>query len=263
MAEQVALEWADELLSRRFGHRNRPYHSHESKTLSTPLLREMAAMYTDALAVSARVRVRADAASRVLNLHSLFLYVHFVVERHREALLWSWAVARMTQHAESNAGEWLDTAWLEVGGEPGSETIDVKAKKRDTIELPTLEKRLGRSDGEHAFGFFDFSSEDGFAYGSLGTRGLGRWPDMRKAELPLKPGFNGHPHFKCQIVRKRCFPTRRDLAEGYTSADFFRHIAFTNFQCGDCSAYAIVIHCRRSDIVQSSRRSSCRAARWG
>lgn len=46
----------------------------------------------------------------------------------------------------------------------------------------------------------------------------------------------GHPHYRCTLERLRCFPTRDDLAAGYTPADFFTHVAFVDPACGDCSA---------------------------
>ena len=63
----------------------------------------------------------------------LFLMVHFMVERWREALLWSWIVAR-------NGGlddEWdemsTSRAWSELGGEVGQTELLVKDGYRDTL----------------------------------------------------------------------------------------------------------------------------------
>ena len=127
-AETVALEWTSELLSRRFGYRSRPYPAHESKVVNTPIFRELAAMYAEALADSGRARVRSQTGSKVMNVHIMALYLHFVVERSREAALWSWAVGRMTQIARRGDMDWLDAAWAEMGGAPKGTTTEVKAE---------------------------------------------------------------------------------------------------------------------------------------
>lgn len=229
-AETVALEWTSELISRRFGYRSRPYPSHESKVVSTPIFRELAGMFPEQLADSGRARVRSQTGSKVTNVHMMALYLHFIVERHREAVLWSWAVGRMTQIAERGEEDWVEAAWREVGGAVKAGAVEVRSKSRKTLSREHARTRLGQEQGDYAFEAYRFSSDDGYPYSSLGEKGRGNWPEMRKVDLSAK----GHPHFKCTIERRRCFPTRDDLVAGYTPADFFQHIAFIDVECGDC-----------------------------
>ncbi|KAH7091869.1 hypothetical protein BKA62DRAFT_77180 [Auriculariales sp. MPI-PUGE-AT-0066] len=237
-AEGIALEWSNELLSRRFGYRARPYPSHESKVVSTPLFRELAATYSDALLDSSRARVRSQKGSKVTNVHMMALYSWFVVERHREAVLWSWAVARMTQIKQKGEEDWVEAAWRELGGVRGTKSLLVHAKTRATLTVKHAKARLEGEErqGMHAYDNYKFSSDDGYPFASLGEKGTKRWPDMRYVDS----SGNGHPHFRCKIDRTRCFPTRDDLVAGYTPSDFFQHIAFIDHECGDCVMSALV-----------------------
>lgn len=57
----------------------------------------------------------------------LFIFVHFVVERWREALLWSWTVGK---HG-SLSDEWdegtMRAAWAELSGVEGENEVEVMA----------------------------------------------------------------------------------------------------------------------------------------
>ncbi|KZV97495.1 hypothetical protein EXIGLDRAFT_703164, partial [Exidia glandulosa HHB12029] len=234
-AETVALEWSSEIISRRFGFRSRPYPSHESKAVSTPLFRELAALFPDALSQSARARVRSMTGSKVTNVHMMALYLHFVVERHREAALWSWAVARMTQIATRGEEDWAEVAWEEIGGAPRAKSVNVRARRRNTLSRPHLRDVLGEEVGEYAYTAYRFSSDDGYPYASLGEKGYKAWPDMKSVTKTAT-----HPHYGCKVERTRCFPTRDDLAAGYSPADFFQHIAFIDVTCGDCILTSLV-----------------------
>ena len=192
-------------------------------------------MFPEQLADSGRARVRSQTGSKVTNVHMMALYLHFIVERHREAVLWSWAVGRMTQIAERGEQDWVEAAWKEVGGVAEAGKVQVRSKSRKTLSLEHAQSRLGREQGDYAFNAYRFSSDDGYPYAALGEKGTGNWPEMRRVDL------GGHPHFKCTIERRRCFPTRDDLVAGYTPADFFQHIAFIDVECGDCGTSCSVL----------------------
>ncbi|EJD36697.1 hypothetical protein AURDEDRAFT_117016 [Auricularia subglabra TFB-10046 SS5] len=234
--ETVALEKSSEIISRRFGYRSRPYPSHESKVVATPLFRELAALFPEALAESARARVRSVTGSKVVNVHMMALYLHFVVERHREAVLWSWAVARLSQVVAAGREDWAEVAWKDIGGTAKSKLVDVKARRRATLDKNHTMSVLGEFEGAYAARAYRFSSEDGYPYASLGDKGRKSWPDMKS----VSDIADGHPHFKCRVVRQRCFPTRDDIASGYSPVDLFKHIAFFDIACGDCIMTALV-----------------------
>jgi hypothetical protein len=59
------------------------------------------------------------------DVYAMFMWAHFLVERWREALLWSWVVARdVVEDGEDgeNVG-WTNGKWRELGGEQGQESF--------------------------------------------------------------------------------------------------------------------------------------------
>lgn len=121
------------LLSDRFGARYRPYVLHEAKAVSMSLLREITAMWAPQLASAATHPFR-ETVSGSGDVSMLFLMAHFIIERWREALLWSWTIAK---HGGMH-DEWDETmtarVWTELGGEVGQKELHVKAGYRETLE---------------------------------------------------------------------------------------------------------------------------------
>ena len=64
----------------------------------------------------------------------LFLQAHFIVERWREALLWSWTVGKHGSIGDEWDDETAARAWQELGGEPGEKVLDTRAGYRETLE---------------------------------------------------------------------------------------------------------------------------------
>lgn len=105
------LERSSYMLSLRFGYRGRPYTAHAPKLLSSPLLHEMSAgMWRGSFGETAGRPFRGlnpnplDEDDRRRgemgrkggdDVHPGYIFGNFVVERWREALLWSWVVARI------------------------------------------------------------------------------------------------------------------------------------------------------------------------
>ncbi|KZP18337.1 hypothetical protein FIBSPDRAFT_594037 [Athelia psychrophila] len=92
--EWPSLNYANQLLDARFGVRRRPYVQHFVKTYEKEILAEIAQIWPGELTESAEVRFRDGPAVGLA-----FLATHFVVERHREALLWSFLIARADSDA--------------------------------------------------------------------------------------------------------------------------------------------------------------------
>ncbi|KAL6300082.1 hypothetical protein BKA93DRAFT_868238 [Sparassis latifolia] len=232
------------LLSTRFGRRGRPYVAHEAKSVSAPLLHEIAQIWPGALADAASHRFR-ETRGGTGDVYVLFLATHFVVERAREALLWAWVVGRVgglygewgplqrRQAWEELGGEWLgdvEMAAEQGRGRDGRARIDVSAGRRETVE-PERVKRVLRASGLNGVGQtrYIFSSLDGYAYGTLGTKGAPKFPSfspsLRESSLP-----------RCTLLYSECF-----ALEGADSpSTVFTNIAFRFPQCGDCVITALV-----------------------
>lgn len=114
----------------RFGKRGRPYLSHMAKTLGSHFIQELETIWPDEVASTASHIVRND-FGRTNDVYPAFLMTHYVVERWREALLWSWVVAKMGDDDDG----WDDwKAWKALGGRLGKSSIMVTRKGRDTVK---------------------------------------------------------------------------------------------------------------------------------
>ncbi|KAH7104583.1 hypothetical protein BKA62DRAFT_692690 [Auriculariales sp. MPI-PUGE-AT-0066] len=224
--EWLSLEHTNELLSQRFGFRQRPYAVHEAKAASTPLLRELAHAFPDAIVATSQNRFRATPKYPQRDVHPFFMYCHWVVERHREAALWVWAVAKSLERGD----DWMQRAWKEIGGGSEHSMLQVRAQKRRTLATEHLEDMLGKENIGNTS--YKFASMDGYPYAALGLNGVREWPDM---QLPRGRVSDEriHPHFGCQISYETCF-------RGSSPVEFFTHIAFEEVQCGDCILTALV-----------------------
>jgi hypothetical protein len=80
--EWRSLSYANSLIDDRFGQSSRPYPAHTIKTYNAPLLQELESIWAEELADTATIRFR----GRGTEVNMAHLFIHFVVERHREAL---------------------------------------------------------------------------------------------------------------------------------------------------------------------------------
>lgn len=77
-------------LGKRFGWRRRSYIAHHGKTLSRNILQEMQQEFTKEIHETSTHRFRSEAK----DVNTLFMHLHYIVERHREVLLESYLVHR-------------------------------------------------------------------------------------------------------------------------------------------------------------------------
>ena len=72
----------------------------------------------------------------------MFMMVHFVVERWREALLWSWAIARHGGVDDSWGKTEMDAAWTQLGGADELEKLEAQAGHRNSLDAKRVEENL-------------------------------------------------------------------------------------------------------------------------
>ncbi|VDC02620.1 unnamed protein product [Peniophora sp. CBMAI 1063] len=209
--EWQGLRQSNVFIGERFGSSTRPYRAHMPKIMSVSLLREMSETFPEAFARTASRPMHAvwtDGAPG--DVHPGFMFVHFVVERWREGLLWSWAVARMG----GDDDEWdAASAWAELHGD--SEQILVEDLTRDSLFNPPQQLRAAGYEGPEASQYY-FSSMDGYPYLEVRQNGTLERPNVLARE-------------SCTISRAECFPSWISSA-----SEAFNHIAFANPFCGDC-----------------------------
>lgn len=75
----------------------------------------------------------------------MFMMVHFVIERWREALLWSWTVARHGGVDDYWGEAEMNSAWAQLGGTTASRKLEVKAAHRDSLDPKRVESNLRAS----------------------------------------------------------------------------------------------------------------------
>ncbi|KAF8207763.1 hypothetical protein K438DRAFT_1814182 [Mycena galopus ATCC 62051] len=120
--EWRSLGWSEYLLDQRFGRRRRPYMHHFARSLSLPLLHEVSLAFGEYFAATPLSQFRGShRVAGEFEVNTIFIATHYVIERHREALLWSWVVVKWG--GSSGTLDWAqkNKMWEELGG--GSEEI--------------------------------------------------------------------------------------------------------------------------------------------
>ncbi|KAJ7656654.1 hypothetical protein B0H17DRAFT_359292 [Mycena rosella] len=117
--EWRSLGWSAHILNQRFGTRGRAYVGHNARSFSLPLMHEAALAFGESFAMTPLSQFRGShAVGGEFEVNTIFMATHFVMERHREALLWSWVVAKWGGVANGILDEELkDAMWLELGAE--------------------------------------------------------------------------------------------------------------------------------------------------
>ncbi|KAL8287473.1 hypothetical protein RQP46_003331 [Phenoliferia psychrophenolica] len=228
--EWRGLGFTNWLLDQRFGTRSRPYLVHEGKSVSLPLLREAQDAFVDELTATAESRFRGLAKSEI---QSSFLLVHFTIEKHREALLWSFFFGRSDQDQDgvfspSERDALLASLDFDPTSAPTSSIIRVFPPVRTTLEDFT-------SNYDHA-GLerpkettLQFSSSDGYPnFVPFGADARHTpWPSFSAPKA-------SEEEVVCEIDVPACFGADFLTSPNTTVADVFRRVAHTHPLCGDC-----------------------------
>lgn len=217
--EWGGLQYANVILSQRFPDRPRMYIFHQPKHLSLPLVHEAEIMFAAELTEAATRGFR-ESRRGVADVEFAWLVTHLRVERWREALLWSWAVAKLGDEH----GQWGKNAKDEVVRVLGLDVDDlrdrvtVQSAPRGTLqEYEAVNHQVGWENP--ASTTYQFSSFDG--------------------HMPPRP--EQHLDRLCGMSLARCFPPDFFTSSNTTSAsDMFTHIAFAAPECGDCLIMALV-----------------------
>ncbi|KAF8713374.1 Stealth protein CR2, conserved region 2, partial [Rhizoctonia solani] len=220
--EWESLQYSNHLLSTRFGSRHRPYPAHLAKTLSISMLKEVSRAWPKDLNRVVRRPFRGmkhmtknENESEPADMYMVFMEHHWIVERWREALLWSWVVARGEIRSRKDANAWTQgvaqQAWSELGGKMGEYTLAVTRAPRSTLE--NADEWAGAKATS-----VSFSSLDGYPY----------------SEEMAEQGWVSEGDV-CELSFDHC------LALHDTASRTFQRIAFEEpIKCGDCIIRALV-----------------------
>ncbi|KAJ7091977.1 hypothetical protein B0H15DRAFT_948172 [Mycena belliarum] len=140
--EWRSLGWSAHILNQRFGIRGRAYIGHNARSLSLPLMHETALMFGDYFALTPMSQFRGSHdVSSEFEVNTVFTATHFVMERHREALLWSWVVAKWGGARGLLDGELKDAMWLELGADDGRDELRRNTTQRTSNDDVLLNMR--------------------------------------------------------------------------------------------------------------------------
>ncbi|KAG9126997.1 hypothetical protein FRC07_001077 [Ceratobasidium sp. 392] len=235
--EWQTLQYSNKLLGDRFGQRYRPYTTHEAKTLVKSMVDEVTITWHSELHHTGQQRFRLNPDAK--DAYLPFLATHWTVERHREALLWSWVVARIGGDDDEWGPAQSAQAWRELGGAPKSDSVDVRRGARTTLYEDrvmgvvdsTGDPPIGRSQ-------YAYVSRDGYPYSGLGRFGWKTWPVFQPSRNQGDPGMYSDPAARCTISRSECLGVNNSRIRG--ASGVFERLAFDVSRCGDCIVTALV-----------------------
>ncbi|GAK63288.1 uncharacterized protein PAN0_003c1492 [Moesziomyces antarcticus] len=259
--EEVGIKRAAWILGQRFPMRSLPYITHHPRTLSLPLLREAAQTFPEAFSNTTLARFRAQKEVPD-SIQAFFLASWYIVERHREALLWSWAVAKWggrdgVLDAATKRAMWdeirMKTSESKyVGTERDADTFAVsRPVRRSRDQDRVIFEQAGVPAPKNTE--YSFSSHDGHALSYLDwtwpwQRSRDGYPDLSEhvqerghARSWIPSSSSGSSRSSvCRISYSACFAPQNDRE----SADaLFKRIAFapnTASKCGDCIMAALL-----------------------
>lgn len=238
LGEHPSLHFSAWLLGERFGPRTRHYIVHVQKAHILPLIRESRLMWGAEFYKTTAKRFRGD--GRATNSH--LLSYNFIMERHREALLWSYFVARLDADGDGHySDEELRTAWQELGllSEDGAQDPNnllkenvvtrVALPQRETLLSANVEANLQSAHFPAPLqSTYQFSSQDGYALAAI------TFPRRRGSQWPTfhhEAGTRNHDQDRTAgwIEWQTCWPEH--IREN--PVDMFKHMTFVARNCGD------------------------------
>ena len=131
------------LSDQRFGSRRRSYVLHNARSLSLPLLHEASLAFAPQFSATPLSRFRGwHEIPGEYEVNTMFLATHFIMERRREALLWSWVVAKWGGKNDGYLdAEMKDNMWQELNGTDDNE-VSLQSLRPNSLDEVDLNMRL-------------------------------------------------------------------------------------------------------------------------
>ncbi|KAK7052590.1 hypothetical protein R3P38DRAFT_2502174 [Favolaschia claudopus] len=244
--EWRSLGWSASLLNERFGNRRRPYMHHNARALSLPLMHEVSLAFGEQFAATPLSQFRgshrlSENDKPEFEVNTIFISTHFIIERHREALLWSWVIGKWGWSASSASHrakgmmlidrETKQLMWEELCGGNGEREFS-----RDSLLFKKTAERRNGEDVEVNMlmaGLQPPQVEDKKAMGDTTYS----WVSMDG----FSSGFHDLPS-RVEVSRK-CIGENAELAW-----DVFLRLLKGDTACGD-NVIAALMHSSRSGLA--------------
>lgn len=239
-SELASMEYSVMRLRERFGTPGFSYSAHIHKSIVQPLMLESRMMWREEFDKASSKRFRGD--NMMINSHMMSYAM--IIERHREALLWSFLVARIDKDGDGilNDKEFKG-ALEEMNANDISSNVPVRLPKRISTHKDYQNENLNKAKFPSPKATRQiFSSFDGYAYAEPDNlfrdrtgKGLYQMPlsllppseDDKAQQKIFKVDF-------CKIELSVCWP-RDDRAQLIKSTnEIFKRFAFEYRGCGDC-----------------------------
>ncbi|GAA5831794.1 hypothetical protein JCM11251_003886 [Rhodosporidiobolus azoricus] len=241
-SEWLGLKHSNWLLDQRFGKRPRPYLAHIAKSVSAPIFREVREVFFEAFSDTAAARFRGRGPEEIT---PLFFYTHYTIEKHREALLYSYLVLRFDEDSDGLLSPEERTLLL-IDMLTDVHTFDQASyslyshspRRTSPSSLASSSTLLGLPPPKQTK--LEFLSSDGYAFFAAqdDQETIPRWRDWPHFSAGSDVG-SGLP---CTMRLKTCFGDEfLDIAPGAPAsrADaLLKRVAFERPECGDC----LIVH---------------------
>lgn len=235
--ESTGMEYTVTLLRDRFGTPGFGYPAHIQKAMVQPLVLESRLIWRAAFEEASGRRFRGD--GRTVNSH--MLTYGMLVERHREALLWSFLVAKIDKDGDGVLDDdELGSALQQMGAQNISSDVSVRLPERDSNRATFRQRALDAVRFPNGLATeHQFSSLDGYPYVSP-LHKYSQTTGLRFRDLP--PSLQATPtmHAKqftaeyCQVQLLHCWPRNDRAVPLRTTNDILKRFAFETRDCGDC-----------------------------
>ncbi len=230
--EIPGLHLTNHILDRRFGRHVRRYAAHLHRGFSASLLQEARLIFREDLAAASKARFRGLG----INISSHFLIYSMIIERHREAVLWSYIVLTLDSNGDGivDRKEWtagfgryepVGKVPLPIRNTINQTDIDERHRQAGIAPAARTQYRFSSGDG-YPFARNLVSFQKGWAYPPHDRFGKRSWPAFEK-ELA--------GHYEVCKLQRSC-----SVQSSMPASDFFRMVAFELPDCGDCILASIV-----------------------
>ncbi|EGX45309.1 hypothetical protein AOL_s00170g16 [Orbilia oligospora ATCC 24927] len=226
--EHPYLYFCAYLLHVRFGWEYRSYNKHTVHSLSRTIMRELRSTFPSAFELSSAQRFRGESPS----IHLWFLFDWYVIERHREALIWSYLFGKLQEDGSTTIS--LKTLHGELS------EIDTSTDfSRDSLVSEKVKSAYEKADIEpNIASKFLWSSADGPVWLSAeNERDLAKRVD--DALLHDRTFDETRKLAPCEI-KPECFIFPGIKSENIPTELIFDKWRRTDRACGDCMINALL-----------------------
>jgi hypothetical protein len=221
--EKPYLIYTSWLLNRRFGIRKRKGQSHFGHSISRKVMREAITSFPRPELRSACKRFRGEG----FQIYSWYVTFHYLIERHREALLWSYLVLRSDQDGDGVLSWSERQAVLDDLARGDENLLKASFRRRNFYHVPAMLERAGLAPPQVNTNLLWTSLDGPVAIRDANCEDF-------NVDDCLAPGFG----------LNRSSSQSNPL---FSSAVIFDRVARQNPHCGDC-LLKIVLHQTRQGL---------------